>query len=213
MIHQSKPTEISDFKNVPAEFQVKMEFLKQYLASQKGGNLIKIGVPIWYGFTISPTDITLSGSCLNWPDHATLDRMIAYLQAVRKLSVEDIELHNWVCETLAYEPMIDDMMNQPPKKKPSPAAPIPGFVYLINDGHGYIKIGRTRSWKSRIQGAQFGPSCSIVLVFSCDDHIEKERELHSQYADKRIKGEWFQLSEIDIQHIRTTYRNCIVKEG
>jgi len=152
------------------------------------------------------------GPCGCWPTHEEIDTIISALQKIQNIPTETIELYNWVRETQAYEGMIDNMMKHqkrtPNRKKHR--SPIPGFIYLIDDGHGNIKIGRSKDWKSRIR--QFGPACKTLMVFAVEDDIATEKELHTQYTDKQVKDGWFQLTESDIQQIRQMYTNQIVWE-
>jgi hypothetical protein len=48
-----------------------------------------------------------------------------------------------------------------------------GFIYLISDGMGHIKIGRTTNWKRRFTG-DFSPASRILLVAESDDAIRDE---------------------------------------
>lgn len=87
-------------------------------------------------------------------------------------------------------------------KKPKPA---PGYIYLIRavapDNH--YKIGLSREPVKRIE------SMGVLLPFPIEpihqfptNHMTKaERQLHGQYADKRLNGEWFALSEQDVRDI------------
>ena len=78
-----------------------------------------------------------------------------------------------------------------------------GYVYLIQSPTGYYKIGRTRNPDDRL--ATF----SIKLPFEVeykhliktDDMFTLEAELHRRYADCRVSGEWFQLSDEQVAEI------------
>lgn len=45
--------------------------------------------------------------------------------------------------------------------------------------------------------------------------IQDEKELHETFSDKRIRGEWFDLSDDDIQNIIDSYseREFAIVEG
>lgn len=80
-----------------------------------------------------------------------------------------------------------------------------GFVYFLHVGNGACKIGMTaaRDFNGRLlyyQTAHPGP-ISLVLVIKARDAAAKELRLHRQFKSKRIRGEWFRLSEADIDSV------------
>lgn len=81
-----------------------------------------------------------------------------------------------------------------------------GYVYLLKMVNGdYWKIGRTAKPQKRMD------KFDVKLPFpvECEHLIETldmyalESELHSRYADKRAGGEWFALSQVDIDYIKS----------
>lgn len=78
-----------------------------------------------------------------------------------------------------------------------------GTIYVITNGARY-KIGKTTNLSQRLQGLQTSNPDPLETVLECEvqgyDIVEKL--LHKKYADKRSSGEWFNLSEIDVQEIR-----------
>jgi len=76
-------------------------------------------------------------------------------------------------------------------------------TYLMKDPKtGLIKIGHSiRPKRRRVQLNCSVPGITILKV--CDKDIEAK--LHKAYSKKRVKGEWFRLTEEDIQEIITSY--------
>ena len=77
-------------------------------------------------------------------------------------------------------------------------------LYLISDGK-YTKIGITTGGASnRLKTLQTGNARKLYVVF--ETFIKKasriERQLHIRYADKRLQGEWFELTDNDIKNIK-----------
>ncbi len=78
------------------------------------------------------------------------------------------------------------------------------YVYILTWGAGIYKIGLTNSIQNRTM--QLG----ILLPFKVDcihkietyDARSVERILHRKYADRRLNGEWFRLSDQDIEDIK-----------
>lgn len=83
-------------------------------------------------------------------------------------------------------------------------------TYLMIDHNTHLyKIGKSENPKYRERTLQSEkPSISILLVINAD----VEKILHERYSEKRIRGEWFCLSEDDIKDIKNKYRNSILRE-
>lgn len=77
-----------------------------------------------------------------------------------------------------------------------------GYVYIIETKHGY-KIGQTKDWRKRINQIDNAMPINIdrKIIIKCNQYKSKEKVLHYTLTDKRIKGEWFLLSESDIEYI------------
>ena len=81
-------------------------------------------------------------------------------------------------------------------------------TYLALDkSTGYIKIGRSINPKNRID-ALMNSNPSIVLLATAEGDVEKE--LHIKYAHKNVRGEWFDLSNKDIDNI--IFEHCFMIE-
>lgn len=76
-------------------------------------------------------------------------------------------------------------------------------TYIIKDELNYLyKIGKSINPKLREKTLQSEkPNIKIIKVF--DKDIEKE--LHKQYKDFRVRGEWFNLNKVQINYICTKY--------
>ena len=80
-------------------------------------------------------------------------------------------------------------------------------LYLIREEHGAHKIGVTANIKARFVTLSntIPYSLTLVMVVQVEDVLRHERELHSLFEGKRIKGEWFQLSDEDVEWIKRKY--------
>ena len=80
----------------------------------------------------------------------------------------------------------------------------PTFVYLISDSNA-VKIGISKDPKRRLSGIQTGNpnTCRILGFFPGGRDLEAR--LHKAFASKRArehgKGEWFHLTEQDVQSV------------
>ena len=80
----------------------------------------------------------------------------------------------------------------------------PSKTYLMCDkGSGLYKIGKAVDVCDRFISLK--SMCPlIVLIANCDKNIETL--LHKKFSDKRKSGEWFCLSDLDVQYIKDEFR-------
>ena len=82
-----------------------------------------------------------------------------------------------------------------------------GFVYVIyiddSSSKRFYKIGMAKTFAPRIMAHQCSsPFCiCVACAFFVGNMRATERHLHDKFADKRVRGEWFELSEKDIVEI------------
>lgn len=81
-------------------------------------------------------------------------------------------------------------------------------IYLIRDiATGLTKIGRSNSPEQRLkqlikQDTLLPTPNQFIILFTWEDYGYKEQFLHNTYAEKRVRGEWFNLDDADIDSIR-----------
>lgn len=76
------------------------------------------------------------------------------------------------------------------------------YTYIGTDSSGAYKIGRTSDLMQREKGIKTGNHSYRTVIFIKDDF---EKELHDKFSDKRIRGEWFDLSDKDLKFITSNY--------
>lgn len=77
-----------------------------------------------------------------------------------------------------------------------------GYVYFIKDNSGYIKIGCTKNVNRRLKDFSVASiNLKIVHQIETNDMELTEELFHNKFFKKRIKGEWFNLNENDIEYI------------
>ena len=76
----------------------------------------------------------------------------------------------------------------------------PGHVYLLRRSDGATKIGFTRRLKGRIDQLNLLESerLAIVRIIKADHPMIVEQSAHDWFAEYRISGEWFQLTDDQI---------------
>jgi len=79
-----------------------------------------------------------------------------------------------------------------------------GFIYILRADNGVYKIGQTTQLDDRIKqlGIQLPYELELVHAVGTDHVLSAEQLLHKRYASKRQKGEWFALSDEDIEEIK-----------
>lgn len=106
------------------------------------------------------------------------DRLENEREAVR---VEQIhEKSRLMAESIAQKPPIDR-----------------GFVYLIHaEGTSRYKIGKTENIKARLKSLKSKSPypLSVIKAIPSNRITELESWLHGYFADYRVNGEWFELS-------------------
>jgi hypothetical protein len=81
-----------------------------------------------------------------------------------------------------------------------------GFVYIIKSELGY-KIGMTKSIhdRTRIFNVKLPIEWEFEKIYCLKDYKLLEKFLHSKFNNKKINGEWFNLSEEDLILIENFY--------
>lgn len=79
-----------------------------------------------------------------------------------------------------------------------------GWIYVLK-GDRFYKIGQAVRVDNRV--TQIEPALpfpvEVVHSFPTDNMDNAERELHRQFADKQIHGEWFALDDADLEYIKS----------
>jgi hypothetical protein len=66
------------------------------------------------------------------------------------------------------------------------------FTYIIQcESTGFLKIGKSRTPKARMKNMQTGCPSKLQMVWSWPEDIE--RELHSHFESRKVRGEWFDV--------------------
>ena len=85
------------------------------------------------------------------------------------------------------------------------------FVYIVSDGLGHYKIGYTLYPTQRLSQIDIGPTrlkrIAIIPLPGAGHNVEKE--LHEKYKNKKIRGEWFALNDVDLVYLKKLERNWI----
>jgi hypothetical protein len=98
-------------------------------------------------------------------------------------------------------------INPPPRevKQKRPRKLRPGQIYLIRSDNGFYKIGRSANAVARFKNltVQLPYKLELLLVIETDDTVRLEKELHERFHHCRSRGEWFALSDEDVEWIKS----------
>ncbi len=135
----------------------------------------------------------------SFPSHNTFARFgnrRALISRLAEFSASRDELSDVaaICLPLVQEPSVD------PAKDDDARPGTDGFVYLVKSGK-FFKIGCSNSTGRRSYeiSLQLPEPLTVVHEIPTDDPYGIERYWHERFADKRVKGEWFQLSPQDVK--------------
>jgi hypothetical protein len=76
-----------------------------------------------------------------------------------------------------------------------------GYLYIIRAiGTKHYKIGISNKVEERLQGLQTGSQFQLEIIkkFKCINKALIERKIHIYLKNKKMRGEWFKLSEDDL---------------
>lgn len=78
-----------------------------------------------------------------------------------------------------------------------------GYIYILKSELGY-KIGKSKTLNNRMSVFNVKMPFAFESIFDAqiENYHSIEKELHELYADKNINGEWFNLSDEDIEAIK-----------
>ncbi len=103
---------------------------------------------------------------------------------------------------------------QPPASdrtsRPS-SSPTGGYVYVIRSKLGF-KIGKTVNLRSRTRlfAVRLPFHTSVEHYAWFEDYTQAERSFHLRYHAKRLEGEWFDLSDSDLEAIKAEGKSVSV---
>ena len=137
-----------------------------------------------------------------------LELQISIVKTLKMYSNENFneqkisELNELACKN-AMQDTIDNQKNKGESKKVKKVNKT--FIYIMIDHNtGYYKIGHSKNVISRERTLQ-SEKPTIELLYTFEGDIRDERDLHENYKDLRVRGEWFALEEYMLEEIKTMF--------
>lgn len=80
-----------------------------------------------------------------------------------------------------------------------------GYIYLLSSDNGKYKIGKTTDVERRLnEHLRIHPlKLNVLHVVKVREYSKCERYLLNHFSNKRLQGEWFDLTKDDISWIRS----------
>lgn len=137
-------------------------------------------------------------NCIGYDPYINLEALLAIKSKI-DASIE-FALNNDV-ENLNRQYVDDWYMQQKSSSKPKRKEIKRTKLYLMVDRNtGFYKIGRSDSPLKRERTLQ-SEKPTIELIASWESVASHEKWLHEKFNSKRIRGEWFALSQQDVNFI------------
>lgn len=85
---------------------------------------------------------------------------------------------------------------------------LPNYVYLVQVNE-YVKIGVTKRLSDRMETFRTSNPYEVKILDAIPtaDAYKAEKELHEMFKEKSMRGEWFKLSDTDVQTVAHYLRN------
>lgn len=115
-------------------------------------------------------------------------------EAARKLWLRDPEQFERVAAGLEPLPM-----------KKEDKHPCVYFIGHENRPDLPIKIGKANSVTSRRADLQTAHYTQLVILFTLPGYSKLEKELHGRFTNKHVRGEWFSLTQDDLELIKKEF--------
>ena len=78
------------------------------------------------------------------------------------------------------------------------------MIYFIRSGE-YVKIGRAVDIEVRMAQLQTAHPVPLVLIATMEGGVDVEKALHFRFESKRTSGEWFRLTDSEVQGAIETF--------
>jgi hypothetical protein len=134
----------------------------------------------------------------NFPSHNVFSSRGSKKELANKVIAYCLERNGFEDVIAICKPVIEAKVEQQENKEQDELQM--GFVYLMKSGR-FFKIGKSNSVGRREYelSIQMPEKLDIVHAIKTDDLSGIEAYWHKRFADKRKKGEWFDLSNEDVK--------------
>lgn len=116
-------------------------------------------------------------------------------------NIQDVNQSRWF-ETLRSRDLALSAIGQASNRRLDHSM---GYVYFLKGTNGLTKVGMSyQSVNGRI--GMFEPKLpfdtEVIHTIHCHNPVQVESNFHKRFSSKRIRGEWFELSDEDLLEIK-----------
>lgn len=117
------------------------------------------------------------------------------------------------------QPNCDASTQSPRRVRNIRSSCVPGFIYIVKGDESPYKIGRAVKIQRRVWEINLTLpfEASLIHAIAVDNMVEVERFLHRKFAPVRVRGEWFALTDSDVEWLRSfselSIGDCLLQEG
>jgi hypothetical protein len=140
--------------------------------------------------------------------HELIDLQLSIVKTLKMYSDENYddnrihELNEEACSN-AMQDTRDNLKNHGQEKKVKKVNKT--FIYIMIDHNtGYYKIGHSKNVIRRERTLQ-SEKPTIELLYTFEGDVKDERDLHENYKDLRVRGEWFALEDYMVEDIKSMF--------
>jgi hypothetical protein len=157
----------------------------------------------WHAGIYGALDLEELLDCMN-SDYKNYKTVQEYIAPDILTAIKDNPYAKMVCRILAEHVLSGKNPYPKPEPEKRKSKPTNGYVYLIKADNGLYKIGKSKNLHARINefGVKLPVKTELIHSIANSDFSTLELELHERFSDKREHGEWFRLSESDIEEIK-----------
>jgi|688.fasta_scaffold42079_13 hypothetical protein len=119
------------------------------------------------------------------------------LKRYAELGLDDVQIHKYNKDSC------EDIMEEDIKgiKKVKKTNDTPTFIYIMIDHNtGFYKIGHSKNVLRRESTLQ-SEKPTIELLYTFEGIVRDERDLHDNFKELRVRGEWFALEKYMVDEI------------
>ena len=89
----------------------------------------------------------------------------------------------------------------PIDKTRQPLPDLRGYVYLVKVG-GHHKVGRSANVRKRMTNLKMPFQPKLIMQWRAVNATALERDIHAEFRNNHVRGEWFSLSPSDIDRMK-----------
>ena len=136
----------------------------------------------------------------NNPDQDEIEYMSSYVDhlGVMLEKTEELALQLHKNKLLMENRMRESVLNDQQREREQEAKQQENYIYLMRHQNGLVKIGKSVNPKARERTLQ-AEDPRLEMFYVAKKPERYERRLHQMFKEHRVRGEWFSLTDRQVQ--------------